>query len=152
MNVPEVPHGETPPNGAAHAIEAAVLGVLEAEGVLNGEMSVTLLDDTAMADLHARYLGVDAPTDVLSFDLKSATDGPDSDRPLGDVYVGYETGAAQAAELGVDVVEELVRLAVHGVLHVLGYDHPTDGARETSAMYLRQEELVRRFFVEPEGA
>ena len=102
------------------------------------EISVTLLGDVAMADLHSRHLGVSAPTDVLSFALHD-----EGEPPLGDVYIGYETAEARAAELGIPITEELVRLAIHGVLHVLGHEHPEEGRYE-SPMFRRQEDLVRR--------
>ena len=62
---------------------------------------------------------------------------------MGDVYIGYEQAHRQAGELGFDPEEELVRLVVHGVLHVLGYDHPEGEDRTGSPMFERQEALVR---------
>lgn len=144
MNTPGTIGDHGLPTQIAEVIEAAVHSALEFEGIKSGELSVTLLDDAAMTGLHAEYLGIDAPTDVLSFELESPASGP-----LGDIYIGYETGAAQAAELGIEATEELVRLAVHGVLHVLGYEHPTDAGRDSSPMFARQEALVQRFFAEP---
>lgn len=124
--------------GPPPPLEAAVRLTLAREGLEDGEVSVTLLSDGDIAELHERHLGVAGPTDVLSFALHEG-----GEPPLGDVYIGYETASRSAAERGLPLSEELVRLAVHGVLHVLGHDHPPS-RREASPMYRRQEELVRQ--------
>jgi probable rRNA maturation factor len=67
------------------------------------------------------------------------------------VYVGAEQAARQAAEAGVGVGEELVRLAVHGTLHVLGHEHPEGDGREESPMFALQEALVREITGERAG-
>jgi probable rRNA maturation factor len=119
-------------------LERAVRHTLDAEGVWNGEISLALLDDPAMQALSRDHLGHDAPTDVLSFALHE-----EGEPPLGDVYVGVEQARRQAEDASVPEVEELVRLAVHGTLHVLGWDHPDEAeARFGSPMWLRQEALV----------
>jgi probable rRNA maturation factor len=119
-------------------LERAVRHTLDAEGVWNGEISVTLLGDPSIRALNRDHLGHDAPTDVLSFALHE-----DGEPPLGDVYLGIEQARRQAAEAGVPEAEELVRLAVHGTLHVLGWDHPDEPeARFRSPMWARQESLV----------
>jgi probable rRNA maturation factor len=122
----------------AEILSAAVRLTLTAEGHGSAEISVTLLDDDQIRRLNAEYLGKDVPTDVLAFALG------DEKAPLGDVYVGFDQARRQAAELGVPVTEELVRLVVHGTLHTLGYDHPEGTEREGSPMFVRQEELVRQ--------
>lgn len=120
-------------------LERSVLRVLEHEGAPDAEISLALLDDDAMRRLNREHLGRDRPTDVLAFPLWS------EDEPfvVGDIYVGLGKAERQAADAGIPLTEELVRLAVHGTLHVLGWDHPeTAGAREASPMFRRQEELV----------
>lgn len=119
-------------------LEAAVRRTLEGEGVRAAEISVALLGDAAMRELNHEHLGHNAPTDVLSFALHG-----EGEPPLGDVYLGVEQARRQAAEAGVSEAEELVRLAVHGTLHVLGWEHPDEpGARFGSPMWARQEALV----------
>jgi probable rRNA maturation factor len=118
---------------------------LRAEGVDEAEVSVTLLDDAAIADLHGRYLGDPSPTDVLSFALQD-----EGEPPLGDIYIGFETALRRAEELGVPGEEELLRLAIHGLLHILGYDHPDDGRYE-SPMFKRQEDLMAMVLAEDEA-
>ncbi len=120
-------------------LKTGVREVLRAEGVSGGELSVTFLADEEMRVLNRDYLERDHPTDVIAFALQQP-----GESLLGDVYVGFEQARRQAAELGIGLDEELVRLAIHGVLHVLGHDHPEGPEREASPMYLRQEELLRR--------
>lgn len=124
-----------------------VRAVLLAEGVAQAELSVALLGDAEIAELNQRYLGHPGPTDVIAFGLHEP-----GDAPLGDVYVGVEQARRQAAEWGATPAEEVLRLAVHGTLHVLGWDHPTDAGRSESPMYRRQEELLARFLAAPADA
>lgn len=123
-------------------VEAA----FSAEGIDEGEISVTFLDDEAIAALNDEYLGRPGPTDVLAFALHGG-----GEPVLGDVYVGYEQARRQALDLAVPLEEELLRLAVHGALHVLGHDHPEGAAREESEMYRRQEEILGRVLSGPGG-
>lgn len=120
-------------------LEAAVRHALGDAGVSDAEVSVTLLDDDAIRALNREWLGHDRPTDVIAFAL-------DDEGVLGDVYLGVEQARRQAAELGVPFAEELVRLAVHGTLHVLGHDHPEGPERAASPMFELQERLVREVF------
>lgn len=101
------------------------------------EMSVTLVDDAEIKRLNREYLGRDSVTDVIAFSLG----GPE--QLLGDVYLGADQAQRQAEALGVPLSEELVRLAIHGTLHVLGHDHPTGEDRFTSPMYVLQERLLQ---------
>lgn len=130
--------GALPEGVGAGELERAVGVVLADGGVAEAELSLTLLDDGGIRALNLRYLGEDRPTDVIAFALGR--------EPVlvGDVYLGSEQAARQAAELGLPLGEELVRLAVHGTLHVLGHDHPEGDDREESPMFRLQEALVRR--------
>lgn len=103
----------------------------------SAELSITLLDDAAMAAMNERWLAHSGPTDVISFPLYQ--EGEDV---VGDVYIGYDQVVRQARENDVPVREELARVAVHGTLHVLGYDHPAGRARLRSAMWRLQEQIV----------
>lgn len=123
-------------------LERAVRETLRREGVSRGELSVTFVDDPKVAELHERYLGRPQVTDVLSFALHR--DGED---PLGDVYIGHAQAQRQAADAGVGAEEELVRLAVHGALHVLGYRHPEGPEREQCEMFRVQERVLRELGV-----
>jgi probable rRNA maturation factor len=134
-----VGEGVSPPV-EAERVEAAVRHVLRAEGVDAAEISVALVGDEEIASLNQDYLEHEGPTDVISFALHD-----EGDAPLGDVYVGVDQALRQAAEFGATPAEEVLRLAVHGTLHVLGYDHPTGEERSGSDMFARQEELLRGF-------
>lgn len=121
-------------------VEAAVRHVLRAEGVDAAEISIALVSDDEIAGLNVEYLAHEGPTDVISFHLHDR-----GEPPLGDVYVGVEQAARQAAGFGASVAEEVLRLAVHGTLHVLGYEHPEGEDRAGSPMFLRQEALLKEF-------
>jgi probable rRNA maturation factor len=124
----------------AERVEAAVLRTLAEEGVERAEISVAFLSDAEIAAMNRDYLAHEGPTDVITFPLHEP-----GQPPLGDVYIGLRQAERQAAELGVPPEEELLRLAIHGTLHVLGHEHPEGEEREESAMYRRQEELLRAF-------
>ena len=96
------------------------------------------LDDEGIRELNRAYLGKDSITDVLAFSLG------DEGVVLGDVYVGVPQARRQAQEYGVPVAEELLRLAIHGTLHVLGHKHPEGEDRQESEMFRTQEELLSR--------
>jgi probable rRNA maturation factor len=107
------------------------------EGVASAEASVTLLDDAEIAQLNRDFLSHDGATDVISFALYE----PGED-PIGDIYIGFEQARRQADADGIALDEELARLAVHGVLHVLGHDHPAGTARMRSSMWRTQETIL----------
>lgn len=142
-------HGADGAGGAIDParLEAAVRRVLEELGAADAELSVTLLDDAEISRINREYLSHDGPTDVISFPLTSPG-GP----VVGDVYIGVDQARRQAEELGVPLREELVRLAVHGTLHVLGHEHPEGDDREGSEMYRLQERLVAEIEGDGEGA
>jgi probable rRNA maturation factor len=111
----------------APALARLAAEVLAAEGRGGEELSLSFVDEAEIADLHQRYMGEEGSTDVLSFSL-------DEDGLLGDVVVC----PAVAARANPDAPEtELRLLVVHGVLHLLGYDHEEDGER--AEMWARQE-------------
>ena len=131
----------------AERIEAAVRHVLRAEVVEAAEISVALVSDDEIAALNQQYLEHEGPTDVISFHLHDR-----GEPPLGDVYVGVDQAARQAAGFGASVAEEVLRLAVHGTLHVLGYEHPEGDDRAGSPMFVRQEALLKELLSGGEGA
>lgn len=95
----------------------------------SGEVSVALADDATLARLNRDWRGIDKPTNVLSFPA-SAPKGGGTPAPLGDIIVAYETLAREAAAEDKPVLHHLAHLAVHGYLHLLGYDHGTDSEAE----------------------
>ena len=96
-------------------------------------MSVTFMTDEAIQEVNAEYRGKDVPTDVISFALEEMTEGEvaivaEEGMPivLGDILISVETAARQAGEYGHDLKREIGFLALHGFLHLLGYDHMTE--------------------------
>jgi len=127
----------TPLSGAR--IAATARAVLEAEGVTDALLSITLLTSTAMARLNRRHLAHRGPTDVISFGFdRTAAHGA----VIGDIYICPAVARANAVRARTGVREEVARLVVHGTLHVLGYDHPAGETREHSRMWQRQEALL----------
>jgi len=119
--------------------------VLAWEGASHARVELTLLGGAAMRRLNRRVTGRRGLTDVIAFALPQ----PDGTL-LGDVYLcpsaaeRWVEGRGRGKGNGGTVDEELVRLAVHGTLHVLGFDHPEGPGRTRSAMWRRQERYVRR--------
>lgn len=124
------------PDVDAELLERGVRATLADAGVSDAELSVTLLNDEGIRHLNRDYLHHDRPTDVIAF----ALDGPGS--VVGDVYLGVDQARRQAVEWDVPAAEELLRLVVHGTLHVLGHDHPEGPERIESPMFSLQERLV----------
>jgi probable rRNA maturation factor len=90
-----------------------------------GEVNIVLVDDREIRRLNRRYRGKDKPTDVLSFSYLEDKGTP-VDGTVGDVYVSHETLARDARRLGVAVPDLALRLVVHGMLHIIGFDHESD--------------------------
>ncbi len=125
------------------------------------EMSLLFVDETTIAELNVRFLGGDGPTDVLSFPLDeelppagrqpdqggrgpgAPSDAGDPPTLLGDVIVCPTVAGRQALEHGVPADDEIALLVVHGVLHLLDYDHAEP--EETAVMRRREQELLARF-------
>jgi probable rRNA maturation factor len=115
--------------------------VLHAEGVRNAVVSIALLSSRAIARMNRTHLRHSGPTDAIAFPLRSA----ESAVVLGDIYVCPAVVRANAARYGVSASEECGRVVTHAILHVLGWDHPDDAERTYSAMWRRQEALLRRW-------
>ena len=120
--------------------EAAV-AALKAERVTDAMVSITFVGRATMSELNRRYLGHHGPTDVISFGL-----GRVGKRAavIGDVYICPEIASENARRQGFSAGEELLRLVIHGTLHVLGHDHPTGDVRTKSPMWRRQERILAR--------
>jgi probable rRNA maturation factor len=105
------------------------------------ELSVALVDEDEMAHLNEHYRGIAESTDVLSFGCDDACPSA-SDEPvaLGDVIIAPEVARRQAEELGFTVEEELDLLLVHGILHLLGYEHGSDA--DAAVMQERESTLL----------
>jgi probable rRNA maturation factor len=113
------------------------------------ELSMMLLDSAAMADLHMRWMDLPGPTDVMSFPMDELEPGgrPDAPEPgpsmLGDIVLCPEFAAEQAAAAGHSLGHELALLTIHGVLHLLGYDHAEP--EEEKEMFALQRQLLEEW-------
>lgn len=130
------------PENAAYSDAARIgsLTALEFEGA-EGSICIELTNDETIHRFNMEWRGVDRPTDVLSF---PSAEGEDvvftPDGHLGDIMISVETAARQAAELGHSTEREIMFLAVHGTLHVLGYDHMVRSDEEK--MTAKQREII----------
>jgi len=124
--------------------------VLKAEGVAPPyEVSLVFTDSETVKQLNRDYRGVDEPTDVLAFCMLSQKEvdssfalPPDGVTRLGEVIISYPQAVAQAREQGHSPERELALLVIHGILHLLGYDH--EEPEEESKMRERERELLER--------
>src|SRR5712692_7892482 len=116
--------------------------VLEAEAVPPVELGMLVTDDARLRELNREYAGEDEATDVLSFSLIEGEEFamPDGVLRLGEVIISYPTAERQAREAGRVTEAEVAHLLIHGILHLLGYDHaePEEGRR----MRAREQELL----------
>ncbi len=128
-------HGRHRPVAAAR-IEGAVRLVLARER-RRADISVSFIGPQAIRRLNAAWKGHDRPTDVLAFGL-TQLDGT----LAGDIYVCRAVAAQEAEARRIPVREELLRLVIHGTLHVLGWDHPEGDGRTRSRMWKRQERYL----------
>ena len=128
---------------AADRLAELARRVLRAERARDAMISIALVSEREIARLNREHLGHRGPTDVISFGLTRSGD----DMPVvGDIYICPEVARANARAHGAGVREEVARLVVHGVLHVLGHEHPEDVDRTASPMWRRQERYLDRFF------
>ena len=121
---------ESPLWKAQRGADAMLRRALAAAGALvpsDGELAVVLTDDAAIRALNRDWRGKDAATNVLSFPAKEARPDRRAPRLLGDIVIAYETVAREAAAEGKPFIHHLAHLAVHGFLHLVGYDHEANG-------------------------
>lgn len=123
---------------SARFIERAAQAALTDQSA-DGDLTVVLTDDAHLHQLNHDYLGVDAPTDVLSFPA-SETDPETGTHYLGDILISIPRADAQAKLAGHPRESEVQLLVVHGVLHLLGYDHAKP--KEKSRMWKAQAEIL----------
>lgn len=127
-------------------VREAVMEVLIGEDVRVANVSVTFLSGQRMRALNRRALGRDRATDVIAFGL------PHPGRVVGDVYICPSLAQRSARQMGISEREEVLRLVVHGTLHVLGYEHSEGVERTVSTMWRLQERYLRRLMGEsPHG-
>jgi len=102
-----------------------------------GELSILFTDDERIAELNRRYLKRPGPTNVLAFPMASGNVAPPGSGMLGDVVISVDTALSESRELGEPLQRTVDRLLIHGVLHLLGYDHERSSKE---ALRMRREE------------
>ena len=122
------------------AVQALTQRILDAAGCPGALVSVDFIGDVRMRRLNRTYRGLDAPTDVLAFAMREAR-GPRTPL-LGDVVISLDTAARQAAAQGHDLRREIAILLVHGILHLLGFDHER-GAPEARRMKVKERAILK---------
>jgi len=133
---------------AVLAKAAAVLGISP-----HAEVGVVFADDGYIRELNRDYRGIDAATDVLSFALDEGEEpdvqGGPEETLLGDIVISLETAGRQAAEFGHSLEREMAYLTVHGMLHLVGYDHEDEA--DKAAMRRQEEHILAELGIGREG-
>lgn len=141
--------GELAPEQVQQILQLLQLAAKREEVIGDSELSLTFVDNEKIHEINREYRGIDRPTDVISFALEENTEGEmeiigqDMPRVLGDIIISIPRAKQQAKEYGHSFMRELGFLAVHGFLHLLGYDHRTK--EEEQQMFSRQEEILQEF-------
>lgn len=144
-------HGEEFDFDLQQTLTAAIQAAARHEQIDAGDVVISLVDDEAIQELNRTYRQKDQPTDVLSFAMQEGTeDEPDiffeteeaaaADNMLGDIIISVPTAKRQAEEYDHSLQREMAFLAVHGFLHLLGYDHMTE--EDEKEMFSRQEAIL----------
>jgi probable rRNA maturation factor len=121
--------------------------VCKDEKLSEGEFNVIIVDKEKIQELNREYRNIDRVTDVISFALEDDnTIKLDNYRMLGDIYICIDKTKEQANEFGHSFKRELSFLAVHGLFHLLGYDHMNE--EEEKIMFAKQEEVLSRYGIE----
>ncbi len=126
-------------------IEKVVNKALEIERVKNASCSIIIVDNNYIHKLNKEYRGIDRVTDVISFALEDDDSVliPNGIRLLGDIYISLDKAKDQAKEYGHSLKRELCFLAVHGIYHLLGYDHESE--EDAKIMFKKQEEVLEYY-------
>ena len=117
------------------------------------DLSILLVDETTMADYHERFMDLPGPTDVMSFPMDELRPGDGRtvmEGVLGDIVICPWVAAQQALAAGHNTMEEMMLLTIHGILHLLGYDHATP--EQERQMFGLQRQLLLTFFALRQGA
>ena len=119
-------------------------------GLKNVMFNVIIINDDSIHEINKKYRGIDRPTDVISFALEDEKqiDVPEV-RILGDIYISYDKVISQALEYGHSKKRELCFLGVHGLLHLLGYDHMNK--EDEIKMFKLQKELLEEYGIKKES-
>lgn len=115
--------------------------VLNALGYPEHELSILIVDDKEMAQLNAQYLHREGPTNVIAFPMQEGDFADVNPMMLGDVVLSVDTAQAEARAARIPFAARFTQLLVHGILHLVGYDHETD-EEEARRMEAKSDELI----------
>lgn len=147
MNIEVFNETETSLEKELNELKELLTNICRDEKLGNGEFNVIIVDKDKIQLLNKEYRNIDKVTDVISFALEDDdTFKLDDYRVLGDIYICVEKALEQAEEYGHSFKRELSFLAVHGLLHLLGYDHMT--SEEEKIMFNKQEEVLKKYGIE----
>lgn len=122
-------------------VEKVLNIALKLEAVKNGIFNVIFVDNDYIQKINREYRSIDRPTDVISFALEDEDDIKYNDfRMLGDIYISIDKAKEQAIEYGHSLDREICFLSIHGILHLLGYDHIEKS--DEVVMFAKQEEIL----------
>jgi probable rRNA maturation factor len=107
----------------------------------DGELSLLLVDDDRIREINRTYLKRDRSTNVISFSMSEGEFGAINPRLLGDIVLSAETAARDAAAGGIDLMDEVEFLLIHGLLHLIGYEHENTTSENSRTMKAREREL-----------
>ncbi len=128
-------------------LKALLQNVCQDEKLDSGEFNVIIVDSNKIRELNKEYRNIDRVTDVISFALEDDdTFNLEDYRVLGDIYICLEQALKQAEDYGHSFKRELSFLAIHGLLHLLGYDHMSE--EEEKIMFKKQEEVLSHYGIE----
>ncbi len=115
--------------------------ILDALAFPDVELSILMVDDPQIEELNLTYLHREGPTNVIAFPMREGAFGDINPHLLGDVVISTDTAATEAGEMGISVERRIHELLVHGILHLLGYDHETN-AQDARRMEEKSAEIM----------
>ena len=124
-------------------IRASVTRLLKLVDCADKEISITFVDDATIQRINQQYLGKDRPTNVISFSLQEGEFGDINPGMLGDVVISVDTATRDAEKGNFSFEEEILFLIIHGVLHLLGYNHENTSMGNTRKMKNKEKDLFR---------
>lgn len=122
-------------------LRKAARKILSDLGCPDAELSILLVDNAGIQQLNRDYLQRDRPTNVISFAMQEGEGGGVQPLLLGDVVISAERAASDAADAGIPFEHELVFLLLHGILHLLGFDHERGTVEQAAEMEAREQEM-----------
>jgi probable rRNA maturation factor len=140
----QIENRQTGINIERRKIRGTVFKILKILNCVDKEISISFTDDENIKKLNQQYLGRNKPTNVLSFSLQEGEYGNINPQILGDVVISVETAQKDAVQGKLTFEQEIYFLVIHGILHLLGYNHENSTAEETKKMKQREKEIFNK--------